>query len=139
MRCGAYAQRILGLAAISLTLGACAERVMAPAGRTEATAAMSVRADPLRDAVERVAPTLADAGRTTALTRALTALQTFLEAGQLPAAATQFERTRSLVRAARAGDDGSMAADLSAIDLALDVLDESLRAVRRSGGAHRQD
>ena len=120
----------LSRAAMLLALVACADRVMAPVVRAETAAASAVRTDALRDGVARVAPMLADTGQATALTRALTELQSFLEAGRMQAAAVQLGRVRSRVRAAHAADLGAMAADLSVIEMALDDVDESLHHAR---------
>jgi len=120
-----------------VVLAACVERVTALASGAETAAAQAIRVDALRDGVERVAPALADAAQATELTLALMQLQGDLEAGQLPVAAVHLKGVRSLVRAAHTSDAGAMGADLSAIELALDEVDEALRTARSTRAARR--
>lgn len=119
---------VLTLAASQLLLAACAERVVAPMVPPETPAASAIQGMTLRDIVERVAPSLADARLATALTEVIVQLRTAMEAGQLPEAARRLASARKLVHAARAAGDGAMDADLTVIELALDDTGGTLRA-----------
>lgn len=125
--------RVLTVPAFLVALLACSDRIVEPAAQSVEAALTPVRSVVVSDIVERVTPSLGDEAQTTLLARRFNELREHMEAGRLSDAAASIGRTRAALREAQNADDGTLAADLAVIELALDDASQELDAAAALG------
>ena len=133
--CRSAFPRFLALSAALVALAACSDRIVEPAAQSVEAALTPVQSVVVSDIVERVTPSFGDETRTTLLARRFNELREHMEAGRLSDAATSIVRARTALKEAQSADDGTFAADLTVIELALDDASQELDAASALGQA----